>query len=106
MITATGCEALGRNLFDLREFALRQLDLGRRSVFFKVGAALGTGDRDHVFSLREHPRERELARRDSLLLRNRFDLIDNLEILLDIFALDAVRETPPHIVSRELAKIA
>src|SRR5271168_275880 len=104
MVAAAGREALGRDFFDPCKVALRQLDPGRRDVLFQIGAALGARYRDHVFPLREHPRERELARRDLFLVRDLLDPIDDLEILLDIFALEARREPPSHIVSRQIAE--
>ena len=46
-----------------------QLDLGGSEVLLQVGDALGARDRDDVLAAVEHPRERQLSRRDPLLLR-------------------------------------
>ena len=62
---------------------------------------LGSGNRDDILALREHPGERELRGRAALLLRHRLDLPDQLEVLLEILALEA-RMVLAEIVLREI----
>src|SRR5438128_2648138 len=52
-------------------------------------ATRGSRDRHHVVPLRQHPRERQLRRRASLLARDRLHAAHEIEILLEVLALKA-----------------
>src|SRR5437763_331864 len=65
---------------DAREVLLAQLDVERGGVLFQVSAALGPGDRNHVLTLRQHPRQGELRRRDPLGAGELRDLLRELLI--------------------------
>ena len=72
---------------DFFEFIARQPHLVCRQVFFEVFYSLRAGNRHDVFSLREHPRERELARSAAFLGRESSNLLDHFNIFLEVFAL-------------------
>src|SRR3954451_12640082 len=69
-----------------------QLHVGRRHVLLEVGAALRAGDGDDVLALVQHPGERELARGHALVGGELLEPADEVEVLLEVLALEARRE--------------
>src|SRR5436305_3343006 len=59
---------LGQLGLDASDVVVAQADLRRAPVLLEVGDALGARDGDDVLALGKDPGERELARRDALLL--------------------------------------
>src|SRR6478672_4850375 len=53
-------DALGRDLVDALEVGARERDVHCADILLEIAAALGSGNRDHVIALRQHPRQREL----------------------------------------------
>src|SRR5919108_932599 len=81
--------AFGERRLDPGEVAGTQLDVGGSNVLLQVGHALGSGDRDDVVSLAEHPAQCELSRSDSLLRSDLLDALDELEIPPEVVSLEA-----------------
>src|SRR4030095_2347654 len=90
-----------RGGIDARQVRGGQADVVRRPVLLEVLAALRAGNRDDVLALREHPGQGELARRGALLARDRLDLRHEIEVLLEVFALEARLEAAV-VVLREV----
>src|SRR5436190_5037386 len=80
---------LGQLGVDALEVFVGQLDVARGPVLLDVGDALGSGDRDDVVALREHPCECQLARRDALLLGELADLRRQPLVALEVRAGEA-----------------
>src|SRR3989442_1608276 len=93
------------HLVEPRQLVVRQLDRRRGDVLLEVAPPLRARDRDDVVTLRLHPRERELRRRDALLGRNLLDPLDELEVALEVTGLEA-RIAPPEVVLRQIVRRA
>src|SRR4028118_721375 len=88
-VTVPGCHALRGGFVDAPQVLVRQLYLRRSGILLQVLAPFGTGDRHDVLSLVQQPRERELARRNALLVRYLPDLGYQLQVLLEVLAPEA-----------------
>lgn len=77
---------------DLLLLLARQLHVQRPQVLLQVLDLLGAGDRDDVVALRQQPRQRQLARRDLLLLRQRRDAVHQLQVLGEVLLGEARRD--------------
>ena len=64
VVALTG--GLGKLRVDARHVVNCQLDVDRPSIPLEVRAALRPGDRNQIVALRQHPRNRQLRRRDAL----------------------------------------
>ena len=95
--------ALGRDLLDLLQIARRELHLEGADVFLEILPLLRPGDRHDVLALRQHPRERELGRRALLPPRDLLDVRHQVEVLLEVVALEA-RGVPAVVVGREVVE--
>src|SRR5690349_18128273 len=78
-----------QNLIEALEVGVGQLHVHRADILVEILDVLGAGDRNDVIALREHPGESELRGGAALLLGHRFDLADELDVLLEILALEA-----------------
>ena len=76
-----------------RRSSLVSFTFDRADIFFQIFSALGSGNRNNVVALREHPRERELRGRAFLFAGDLFDATHQIEILLEVFSLKARRVT-------------
>src|SRR5262249_49837580 len=76
-------------------------DVERAEVLLQVRAPLRARDRDDVVALREDPRERELRGPAALLRGELLHAADEVEVLLEVVALEA-RRHPPVVVGREV----
>src|SRR4051794_25930277 len=85
--------ALARDLRQLGVDALEvragQLDVKRGPVLLEIGDALRPRDRDDVIALRQHPRQRELAGGDALLLGELADLGCEQLVALEVLTREA-----------------
>src|SRR5204863_1250433 len=82
-------------LRDALQILRRQLHLQRVEILVDALLALGSRDRDDVLALREQPREYELRRRALLLHRDLLEALHDLDVALEVLALEArMRETP------------
>src|SRR5215217_1463653 len=88
-VTIPGCHALRGGFVDARQVLVCQLYRRRSGILLQVLAPFSTGDRHDVLSLVKQPRERELARRNALLLRYLPDLVYQLQVLLEVLTLEA-----------------
>jgi hypothetical protein len=79
----------GHGICDLRELVGAQLDVRRGDVLLQTRAALGPGDRDDVVALGQHPCKRELRRRHALGGGELLDRGDEVEVALEVLALEA-----------------
>ncbi len=70
----------------VRELARGQRDGVRRGVLFEARDPLGAGHRSNVVVLCEKPRERDLRRRRAGLLRDRLDLVQDPQVLIEVAA--------------------
>src|SRR3954447_22673962 len=82
---------------------LRQFDVERDDILVEIAPMFGTGDGHHVVALGEHPGERELSGGATLFPRHRLDLVDELDVLLEILALEA-RVVLAEIALAEIAR--
>src|SRR3954454_11920372 len=102
----TAVVALARGLrqlgVDALEVRVGQLKLGRSPVLLEVRDPLGAGDRDDVLALCQHPRKRELAGRDALLLGELADLRGEALVALEVLS-DETRIAPAEVALVELA---
>src|SRR5437867_669370 len=86
---------------DRRQVLGRERDRERARVLLEVRPPLGPRDGDDVLALREHPGERELRGLAALARRERFEVAHEVEILLEVLALEAGREAAV-VVGREV----
>src|SRR5512140_1597827 len=89
VIAVAGGGALRCDLVDALEICARERHADGAYVLLEILAALGAGNGNHVVALREHPRKRELRGRASLLGGEPLDVAHQLEILLEVLALEA-----------------
>src|SRR5688572_27482062 len=79
---------LGRHVIDLLQVGGGQLNLERVDVLLEVLAPLGPEERNDVVTLRQHPCQRELGWAAPLPFRDRLDLLDQLQVLPEVVALE------------------
>ena len=65
---------------------------------------LRPGNRDDVFALRQHPRERELGRRAIFFARDLAHPLHQIEVALEILTLKT-RRLPPVIIRRQIFEL-
>ena len=82
-----------REPVELAQVLAGQLELERAEVLLEALDALGARAGDHLVAARQHPRQRHLARRGVVARSHRLDLLDQLEVRLQVLALEA-REAP------------
>ena len=75
--------------------------LGRADVLLQIAAPLGARDRHDVLALRQHPGERQLPGVQPLRRRDRLDPRHEVEVLLEVLALEA-RRLPAPVVGLEI----
>src|SRR5438094_1778890 len=80
-----------------------QGDLKRPQVFFEVILAAAARNGKDILALREHPGERELRRRATLLPRTLFNPFHHVEVFLELLSLKA-RGVPPPVVGSQILK--
>src|SRR5689334_18416910 len=91
---ARACSGAWRDdLVDAREVLPREPHVESADILLQVLATLGAGDRHDVVALRQHPGERELRGRAALLPCHGLDLAHEVEVLLEVLALEARRGT-------------
>src|SRR5919199_212623 len=88
-VTIPGCHALWGGFVDTPQVLIRQLYRRRSGILLQVLAPFSTRDRHDVLSLVQQPRQRELTRLNALLLRYLPDSFDQLQVLLEVLALEA-----------------
>src|SRR3989475_10509698 len=86
---------------DRRQVLGRERDRERARVLLEVRPPLGPRDGDDVLALREHPGERELRGLAALARREPLEVAHEVEILLEVLALEAGREAAV-VVGREV----
>ena len=91
----------GSDLVDLLQVGRRELHLQRPQVLLQVLPPLGPEEGHDVFALGEHPGERELRRAAPLPFRDRLHLLDQLEVLPEVVALES-GSVPSVVVDREV----
>src|SRR5262249_15051221 len=79
----------GERSGELRYFSSAQGDAGRRGVLLDVGPALGAGDGDDIFSLSEHPRERDLRGLHFVRRGDRLERREQLDVSLEVVRVEA-----------------
>src|SRR5207247_8215957 len=85
----------------MRQVLRRERYLQRAQVLLEVRASLRAGNGDDVFSLREDPCQRELRGPAALAGGHLADARDEVEILLEVLALEARRQTAV-VVGRQI----
>ena len=88
VIALAGGGARRQDLLEPFQVFVGQLHLQGADVLVEVADVLGAGDRDDVLALRQDPGQCELRGVAPLLLRQSFDLFDELQVLLEILALE------------------
>src|SRR5262249_23659938 len=73
-------------------------------VLFEIRASLRARNRHDVVALRHHPRQCELTRRAALVARDLRDLVDELQVVREVVALEPRRQ-PAEIVLREVVEL-
>ena len=102
-IALTGGGVGRKDFVQAGEVLLREIQGRGFGVFFQIFSALGARNGDDVVSLRHHPGESELRRLASFFDGEFVDLVNEVEILLEIFALEAGRVSAV-IVGSEIFK--
>src|SRR5215510_12427297 len=102
-ITRAGGERWRYHFVDPAQVVRDQPHLERGDVFFKILAPLRSRDGDDVFALCQHPREQKLRRFASLLFGNFLDAANQVQVLLEILALEP-RRAAAEVVSRQVLK--
>src|SRR6185436_9808526 len=74
---------------DAREIVGSQRHVQRAHVLLQVTPTLGAGNRNDIVSTREHPRERQLARRTVIVCRQLPYLLYERQVALEVVALEA-----------------
>ena len=90
-----------RYFVDAAQIFSAQFHFQCAGVLFQVLAALRAGDRNDVLALGKQPCKRELAGRAFLFFGNGFDTANKIEVLLEVFSLEA-RRIPAVIVGRKI----
>src|SRR4029450_2720864 len=85
----TGGRTNRENRVQPREVRGRYVDARRRDVLLQIAHVLGAGNRNDVFTAREHPRERKLSWRHSLLTCQLLHFAHQLQVSLEVLALEA-----------------
>ena len=84
---------LTRSLFDLDPdllyILLRKLHLQSRDILLHILNLLCARNRNNILTLRRQPRERQLARRAALLIREGLEAVDQHQVLTEIFRAEA-----------------
>src|SRR3954471_5303010 len=88
-IAVSGGGARRCDLVDPAQVVGVQLYVDRTEVLLEVANPLRAGDRDDVIAAREQPCQRKLSRRAALLTRDLAHLVDEVEVLLEVLALEA-----------------
>src|SRR2546422_8798841 len=91
-IAVAGSRAFREGLLDARELVLRQPDSDCGDVLPEIAAPLRAGDRDDVLAAAQHPGDRELCRRDALLLRDLAYPVEQVVVVREVVALEARAE--------------
>ena len=73
------------------QFVAGQLHVERADVLLEIRAPLRPRNRHDVVALREHPCKRELRRRAAFLGRDRADFVDEVQVPVEVLALEARR---------------
>lgn len=73
---------------------VRHLDVERTEVLLDTVQLRTPRDGEDVVTLRHQPRERQLAGRDALRLRDRGDFVDKLEVLGEVLRTEAGHDAP------------
>src|SRR3989449_2834661 len=95
--------ALGGDRFDPSQILRAELNSRGPDVFLQVAASLGPGNRHHVLTLGQQPRERELGGRAPLLSRQLLHPRDEIQVLREVRALEA-RVVAAPIVLRQVVE--
>src|ERR687893_539186 len=93
-VALAGGGALRGSLFDAPEVLVSKRDLHRGDVLLQILAAFGAGDGDYILPLVQQPCQRKLAGGHAFFVRYLFDPIDQLQVLLEVLALEARRGAP------------
>src|SRR4051812_20003791 len=88
---------------DLGEVGGGQLHVERPEVLIEIADAARPRDRDDVWTLRKHPRERELRGGAALARGQRLHVLDQRKVAREIFALET-RLRPALVVRREIVE--
>ena len=94
--------APGEDALDARELFGGEAHFARLRILFEVLPPLGARDGHDVFSLGEHPRERELTCRDALRRGERLDVGDEGHVVGEIRPLKTRRRAAVVVVASEI----
>ena len=76
-------------------------DVNRAHIFPQVRGALGSGNRNEILPLTQHPGQRELPRRRAFLLRDFFHLLNERQISGEVLPLEP-RVHAPEVAFRDV----
>src|SRR5215210_5703850 len=93
-VALTGGGTLWGSLVYALELLVGKRDSGHGDVLLQILAALGARDRHDILPLVQQPCQRELAGGHVFFVRYLFDPIDQLQVLLEVPALEARRGAP------------
>src|SRR5215211_8671558 len=93
-ISLTGSGTLWGNLVYARELLVGKRDSDRGDVLLQIFSALGAWDRHDILSLVQQPCQGKLAGGYAFFVRYLFDPIDQLQVLVEVLALEARRGAP------------
>src|SRR5215213_9306061 len=103
-ISLAGRGAGGEHLLNAPQVLLRKLHPRSVNVLLQVLHVLGAGDGDYVVALRQNPGQRQLRRRGTLLMRDRLHLADEVQVLLEVLALET-RLVAPVVVCGQVLEL-
>src|ERR1035437_1726271 len=87
-VTLPGGDPGRGDLLDGGDVVITELDVHGGDVLLQVGDPPGTRDRDDVHALGKHPGKGELAGRHALALGEGHDLVQHLQVLGEVLALE------------------
>lgn len=82
---------------DLGLLRVSQIDIKRTPVFLQILHFLSARNRNDVVALLQKPRDRQLRRATVLLLRQRCQLLDELDVLVTVLSLKTWEEAGAHV---------
>src|ERR1700674_4694613 len=88
-VTRAGSHAARSDLVNALQVGCGELHFERSEIFIEILAALCARDGNNVLTARKHPGQRELCGRATLLGCHLLNPLDELKILLKVFALKA-----------------
>src|SRR5215831_16374603 len=99
VVTLSNC--FRDSLVDACQICWTQVYFCRNEIFFQIFHALGANNRNDVRTLLHYPGESKLRRSKPLLRGKRFDAVDELEVVREVFFGES-RLAPPEVVLRQI----